>query len=396
MVYWVLTPAFGPTPLIRHIDTIRIKPTVSTISFGNKLVGMQMPSFVYCYHLPNINCIKVGFGDNPKFRMTSYTRNYGLEADNRSLREWSLPIAGIANHIEKRCHETFIELGLHSKRITNSESEAQEVFQLFNVTYDEAIKIIEEVVQGQIQELLFELGARKKATVRNKAQDEAKEKFIQRATLQQEEVERLTSECALLIRNVVAPKTFIPLRSVLEDAQQLTAKIPLAPKKRFLDFGKPIPTAQDLFFSWEHRFELVNIIARVFRLDRNLRYTQLALYSKYYKAPGGNYMNVVSHAAALEGFDFWRPAPAFHTYNHFQILFSLDEYKTRSEVACREVEHITQSLGVPNAKRFIQECDKLRQLQMDAKTDQPPELMDEFSFLTSPMNLEFMLSLKAT
>jgi len=207
-----------------------------------------MASFVYCYYLPKINSIKVGFGDDPKVRMVHYTRTYGLEADKRSLREWSLPIPAIANHIEKRCHEKFIDLGLHPKDIKNSESEAQEVFQLFNVSYDEAIEIVEEVVQDQIQELLAQLGARQKRIAKNKAQDEAREKFRARYKQDDEERERLTAECCRILRNNLAPKTFFPLRAALDTAKSLRDQIPPAPKKGFFDFGKSSPTAEELFF----------------------------------------------------------------------------------------------------------------------------------------------------
>ena len=85
------------------------------------------------------------------------------------------------------------------------------------------------------------------------------------------------------------------------------------------------------------------------------------------------------------------------TYNHFQILYSDEDYMTKSLVAREEVVHAI--MGVTDltrnmAERILNETPDLRKLQAYACKNLPPELMSEFSSLISKFDMNYARLLK--
>lgn len=356
-----------------------------------------MQSYLYTYYIPSINAIKIGFGGDPKARMLDYTKIYQLQSDINTLRSWPLPIPGIASHIEKNCHDAFKNLGFHQKFISSSQGEAQEIFELFDVKYFDAVKIVEEILQEQAETLIAALRAPKKRIENHRQRDIARFQYLERINKQRSEIEQLTEECSRIIRNNLAPKIFTPLSNVLDKAKLILSQVPPVPKKRFYEFRRDVLTPCDILYNWERREELVYIMIEVFHLDRKLRYSQLKLFQKYYKAAGGEYMNIVEKGAELAGHNFWRPAPKHRHYNYFQILYTHKNYSTKQLVALEEVIHAVQSIAGfagPMALRFFEETPKLQGLRTFAFRNLPPELIDEFAFAVSSLDERFVHALK--
>lgn len=356
-----------------------------------------MSSYLYCYHLPSMNSIKIGFGDDPKARMLHYSKVYRLRPDHASLKSWPLPISGIAIHLEKSCHREFESLGMHRKNISGNYGEAQEVFELFDVGYDGAVKIIDEIVGEELGQIISALRVQKNKINTKRQREAARQQYAERAKKQRDAEMAIIQDCARIIKDNLAQKTFVPLSAALDRAKAIMLEKPSSQKRGIFDFRKARLTGDELFYNWERRGEFVPLVVEVFHLDRKLRYCELRLKKKYLNEVGAEYLNIVSEGVAMAGWDFWRPAPRHSFYNPFQILYSLDSFGSRRLVALREVEHAVQNVmgvGSSVAVRIIDESAKLRELFSFAYRELPPELMKDFSFSISEFDVPFANSLR--
>lgn len=110
-------------------------------------------SSVYIYFLPKLNAVKVGYGGNARARMLSYAKQYALEIDAKTLKEWRIPSNGLAANIESECHHLLVELGFERVVLEGSGSESNEIFALKQRRYEEAV----ELVAAQIDEVFAQL-----------------------------------------------------------------------------------------------------------------------------------------------------------------------------------------------------------------------------------------------
>ena len=110
-------------------------------------------SSVYIYFLPELKAVKVGYGGNARARMLSYAKQYHLNVDVKTLKEWRIPSNGLAANIESECHHTLVELGFERVVLEGTGSEANEIFALKQRKYEEAV----ELVAAQIDEVFAEL-----------------------------------------------------------------------------------------------------------------------------------------------------------------------------------------------------------------------------------------------
>lgn len=99
--------------------------------------------YVYCYHIPQLNSIKIGKGD-PASRMADYTRTYNLTADRSSLHFWAMPTDASASAMESRIHAN---ISLMNQPFTNREgATAREIFTLGSTDYRDAVAEVKAII----------------------------------------------------------------------------------------------------------------------------------------------------------------------------------------------------------------------------------------------------------
>lgn len=121
-------------------------------------------SYVYTYHVTSHQLIKVGFGESPRSRMSSYCANYGVTADTGSLKSWDFPAAGIASAIEGAIHESLIDYGFERCNLAQGDQEAQELFHLGSHSYNDALEIVTEAIEKATRTLMGGMKGKERLT----------------------------------------------------------------------------------------------------------------------------------------------------------------------------------------------------------------------------------------
>lgn len=70
------------------------------------------PHFVYWWHVPSHNQIKVGYGYNPRERMTEYAERYGFQVDPSSLQYREMRSERAAKFAEEKLHNVLPDYDL--------------------------------------------------------------------------------------------------------------------------------------------------------------------------------------------------------------------------------------------------------------------------------------------
>jgi hypothetical protein len=106
------------------------------------------PRYIYCWHEPRLNAIKVGVGLNPRWRMEQYAEKYGLTYDARSLRAVKIPPRLHHEITETKCHEALCASGCFQvfEPHPNGFGSSQELFKLGAVTYYDAMGIVAKTI----------------------------------------------------------------------------------------------------------------------------------------------------------------------------------------------------------------------------------------------------------
>jgi hypothetical protein len=73
---------------------------------------LAVTHYVYCWHEPALNAIKVGYGREPHQRMLDYAKLYRLNFDERSLVAVKVPDGTSAEVVEEKCHRALFAIGL--------------------------------------------------------------------------------------------------------------------------------------------------------------------------------------------------------------------------------------------------------------------------------------------
>jgi len=155
--------------------------------------GLLRESVVYTFYVKNIHAIKVGFGADGFLRMKNYSKQYLLEVDNSSLRQWTIPASSLASAIETACHNALMSAGFHRLAHIVDEKEAQELFELGTYSYDEAVLFVAGAIEETIIALTDALSKNKPLTEEFKKR-KAKELADQRELIRQEKERRDQAE----------------------------------------------------------------------------------------------------------------------------------------------------------------------------------------------------------
>ena len=96
--------------------------------------------YVYSYHVPHLNAIKIGHGADPRARMDNYAYTHNLDVDPRSLKMWNAGDSDNARAYEQRAHD---QIGLKKMKFQR----ATELFSLDRLNYEQAAARLEHVLK---------------------------------------------------------------------------------------------------------------------------------------------------------------------------------------------------------------------------------------------------------
>lgn len=137
-------------------------------------------SFVYAYHVTSHGLIKVGYGENPKMRLASYSVTYGITADPSSLRVWDFAAGSIASAIEGSIHRALMDAGFTQRFLSSkTNQEAQELFELLGHSYEEALLVVTDTIEITTKALVENLKSKQQSTSTEQAKkrrDEVRQK----------------------------------------------------------------------------------------------------------------------------------------------------------------------------------------------------------------------------
>jgi len=115
-------------------------------------------STVYAYHVPELNAVKVGFGDNPHARMTHYCKIHDLAANPASIKSWKIPATSIASALESAIHKGLEDAGISKIDYASSNGRAVELFSLEGISYNDAILYVADLLDTITGKLINQLG----------------------------------------------------------------------------------------------------------------------------------------------------------------------------------------------------------------------------------------------
>jgi len=241
-------------------------------------------SHVYAYYVVSHHLIKVGYGDNPRSRMASYTASYSIKADAHSLRTWDFPAAGIASVIEGAIHEALINSNFERHVLSGGDQEAQELFALGEHTYQDALVIVIEAIEGaaraiteglKSKEILVtsEMESQRRLEIRQEKTDEKHRRQEEKKKIQDDLVRRMTSRARANWGEEVQPWINCHLRSNI-----------LIKKKSGLIKFSSFLTGRDKVDELRKRDiypEVLKMIVEMFHLTRRARVWRHKLISEF-------------------------------------------------------------------------------------------------------------------
>jgi hypothetical protein len=115
-------------------------------------------STVYVYHVPDLDAIKVGFGDNSHVRMAHYCKNHELIADSSSIRSWKIPAVSIASALESAIHKGLKDAGFSKIDYVSQNGRAIELFSLNGGAYNDAVLYVTDLLDAITGKLVDQLG----------------------------------------------------------------------------------------------------------------------------------------------------------------------------------------------------------------------------------------------
>jgi hypothetical protein len=104
--------------------------------------------YVYMWHEPRLNAIKIGYGNDAKGRMLEYAKTYGLQYDEDSLVMVEIPTGFDCSVIETTCHNHATD-SLRLRSITNRGA-MQELFLLGSETYEDVSNELHHVIERKL------------------------------------------------------------------------------------------------------------------------------------------------------------------------------------------------------------------------------------------------------
>ena len=325
-------------------------------------------SNLYCYYVKNHNAIKVGFGESSTQRMRDYSKSYLLEVEYSSLKNWEIPVSGLAQIVENSCHEALIEAGLNKHNITNIDGqEAQELFHLGSTSYEEAVLIVAGTIDETIENILSKLGStnhKNKEESRRKKEENRlrKEKIV---ASKKAEFDRQVYECSAYIRSVWNTK-FQPVIEIFDITRRININFQYRESSiKRLFSGETSPVVR--MYQWEPYQVICNKIVNSLETLRLAKAEVVKINNKFtdYK--------VVTASEEFLKLSIYRPGG--------HDLPFVDNPLHGNEWALTEVrlivQHATYCFGGDDALELIKLDSRLQKLVTKASLSYPPELLNK-------------------
>lgn len=324
------------------------------------------PSNLYAYYVENHKAIKVGFGDSTKQRVKDYSKQYELKIDEKSIRTWEIPVSGLAQTIEAECHRVLVEAGLQRLAISVNGQEAQELFELGNTSYDEAVLLVAGTIDETIGNILSRLGgnsATNKENLRKKS-EEARIRKEAISASKKAEFEAQVNECANYIKSIWNIK-FQPVVDLLNKTRAINSKFEFSESSwKVLFSGATSPVLR--MYQWSLYPSIRDLTEDIFRAMRVAKAANIALNKKY-----ENY-KVIKAAEERLKLSVWSPGG-------WDLNFVNSPYY-KDDWAIVEVRLIVQSatycFGGDEAIELIKKDSNLQRVVKLASSAMPPELVD--------------------
>jgi hypothetical protein len=180
-------------------------------------------SNLYCYYVINHHAIKVGFGESSAQRMRDYSKLYKLEVEISSLKNWKIPVSGLAQTVENSCHIALLDAGLEKHIISNEEGqEAHELFHLGNTSYQDAVLIVAGTIDETIQTIVSKLGHSNSKNIEESRRKKEENRILKDTILAKKNVEfeRKVQECSNYIKSIWNAK-FKPVIDISEKTREI-------------------------------------------------------------------------------------------------------------------------------------------------------------------------------
>lgn len=270
-------------------------------------------SYVYAYHVTSHELIKVGFGENPRVRMTSYCAAYGISADTSSLKSWDFPAAGIASVIEGAIHESLIECGFERCILAQGDQEAQELFHLGSHSYHDALQIVTEAIEKTTRALMGGMRGKERLTTTER-ESRRREEIRKEKTEEKQRADFLKKQAEAELRARMTAKANAGWDSEVQPWLNALDKGKLLMQQKTAFEGiKRLWTGRDSVDELRHRenySEILKLIEETFHAARTARGWRLRLVLEFgygvwpdgidLQAPGGRHLPGDSLHYALE------------------------------------------------------------------------------------------------
>ena len=317
-------------------------------------------SNIYSYFVPNLKAIKVGYGDSSVQRMKSYAKQYHLEVAESSLRTWEIPVSGLAQTIEQECRKTLLDAGLEKLAIYANEQEAQELFDLGDVTYEDAVLLVAETVDETIENMRQRLGGESSKSSKNSRKKREEIRIKQEKV--QAAFDKRTAECLKEIV-VIWEKSFVPLKTLISSEDKYQREFNSYYHNRFFkNWPSRKGSCAELIYKWKLYPKVQDAIISAFWAMRDAKSDLVRLYDRF----GSRNVS----AAERQFF--------VHKQGHLKIFVNfIDKDGWDSNFAALEVRLVVQEIthwGGEDAMELIELDPKLAKLVTTAEKILPPEL----------------------
>lgn len=110
------------------------------------------PHYVYWWHEPNLMGVKVGYGDNPRFRMMQYAKRYNFSPDYSSLRFREMRSELAAKYAEQHLHRALLDYDLKDLpwKANVGIGEARELFDMADYDWETVEWLVSELLADVI------------------------------------------------------------------------------------------------------------------------------------------------------------------------------------------------------------------------------------------------------
>lgn len=332
---------------------------------------MIKKSNLYAYYVKSHNAVKVGFGDSSVSRMKNYSKQYQLIVDERSLRTWEIPVAGLAQAIESSCHQALLDAGSERLLLVVEGQESQELFKLDALSYDESLIIVAGTIDEMISVIrksLNSINLNAKEESRKKIEELKQKKAINKK-IEQEDLEHQANECAELIEKSWVTN-FQPFVDAFYEVSKISSTFEYR-KKGFARFFEKDDDPVVKMRGWYKYPTIKKYVNKLFHLQRKAKQAFLDIHNKFSN-------EVVKKAEEKVGKSLYNPIKG-HPFDFGGL--DPNTKGTGDEIAFLEVYLIVSiclDWGWDWAEPLIRRDKELLQLVAYAKQNLPPGFNSKF------------------